>query len=298
MFNIWGVCVLKKLKAYWDLTRLDHGLIFAVSFVLGMTIAYGRLPNAGLAIAGVIAAIAAEMGTFALNDYFDVEVDRKNNRTDRPIIRGEITRNEALALTVVSFIVSIAAAVLMDNIGALIVVIAMIVFGCFYDYRLKEYGILGNIYIAFTMAAPFLFSSMLFKASPILLLLSTMAFFLGLGREIMKGIMDVEGDALRDVKTVARLYGESTARYVAIALYLIALLLAPLPYFWKFGLDTTKYYYNPLYAALAAITIAVLGYVCVSLLRSHERKTISKARKTTLIAMVVALLAFLIPAVI
>jgi len=290
--------VLKKLKAYWDLTRLDHGLIFAVSFVLGMIIAYGKWPDPIITMAGVIAAIAAEMGTFALNDYFDVEVDKKNNRTDRPIIRGEISKNEALALTVVSFIVSIAAAVFMNNKGALIVVIAMIVFGCFYDYRLKEYGILGNIYIAFTMAAPFLFCSMLFNASPILLLLSAMAFFLGLGREIMKGIMDVEGDALRDVKTVARVYGESTARYAAIALYLIALLLAPLPYILKFGLDFSAYYYNPIYAVFAALTIVILGYVCVSLLRSHERKTISKARKTTLIAMVVALLAFLLPAVI
>lgn len=290
--------MLKKLKAYWDLTRLDHGLIFAVSFVLGMIIAYGKWPDPIITLAGVIAAIAAEMGTFALNDYFDVEVDRKNNRTDRPIIRGEISKNEALALTVVSFIVSIAAAVFMNNTGALIVVIAMIVFGCFYDYRLKEYGILGNIYIAFTMAAPFLFCSMLFNASPILLLLSAMAFFLGLGREIMKGIMDVEGDALRDVKTVARVYGESTARYAAIALYLIALLLAPLPYILKFGLDFSAYYYNPIYAVFAALTIVILGYVCVSLLRSHERKTISKARKTTLIAMVVALLAFLLPAVI
>ncbi len=290
--------MLKKLKAYWDLTRLDHGLIFAVSFVLGMIIAYGKWPDPIITMAGVIAAIAAEMGTFALNDYFDVEVDKKNNRTDRPIIRGEISKNEALALTVVSFIVSIAAAVFMNNEGALIVVIAMIVFGCFYDYRLKEYGILGNIYIAFTMAAPFLFCSMLFNASPILLLLSAMAFFLGLGREIMKGIMDVEGDALRDVKTVARVYGESTARYAAIALYLIALLLAPLPYILKFGLDFSAYYYNPIYAVFAALTIVILGYVCVSLLRSHERKTISKARKTTLIAMVVALLAFLLPAMI
>lgn len=285
-----------KLKAYWDLTRLDHGLIFAVSYLVGLLIA-GKL-DASLAIAGVVASIAAEMGTFALNDYFDVEVDARNNRTDRPIVRGEISKAEALALTVVTFIVSVVAACFMQNLGALIVVIAMIVFGCLYDYKLKEYGFIGNLYIAFTMAAPFLFCSVLFNNSPILLLLSAMAFLVGLGREIMKGIMDVEGDALRDVKTVARVWGENAARYLAVALFLAGLLLSPLPLIWKFGLDSTPYYYNPIYAVFAALTIVTLALVCVSLLRGHDRKTISKARKTTLAAMILALAAFLLPALI
>ncbi|CAJ35986.1 UbiA family prenyltransferase [Methanocella arvoryzae] len=286
----------RKLKAYWDLTRLEHGLIYAVSFVVSLIIAYRGLPDPTVALAGAIAATAAEMGAFALNDYFDVEVDRKNNRTDRPIVRGEVSKNEALGLTIASFIVSIVAAYFIGNWGAFAVVVAMIVFGILYDYKLKEYGIVGNIYIAFTMAAPFLFSSMLFNSSPILLLLAAMAFFLGLGREIMKGIMDVEGDALRDVKTIARVFGEKTAKYTAVALYVIAMLLAPIPFLVNLVPEHPTYYQNYLYAAFAGISILILLYVTYSLIASHERKTISKARKTTMIAMGLALIAFLVPA--
>ncbi|WP_424358051.1 UbiA family prenyltransferase [Methanocella sp. MCL-LM] len=286
----------RKLKAYWDLTRLEHGLIYAVSFVVSLIIAYGMLPDPKVALAGAIAATAAEMGAFALNDYFDVEVDKKNNRTDRPIVRGEISKNEALGLTIASFIVSVVAAYFIGNWGAFAVVVAMIIFGILYDYKLKEYGIVGNIYIAFTMAAPFLFSSMLFNNSPVLLLLTAMAFFLGLGREIMKGIMDVEGDALRDVKTVARVFGEKTAKFTAVVLYVIAVLLAPIPFLVNLVPTDPTYYHNLLYAAFAALAVLILLYVCGSLLLSHERKTISKARKTTLMAMGIALIAFLLPA--
>jgi geranylgeranylglycerol-phosphate geranylgeranyltransferase len=286
--------MLKKLKAIWDLTRLEHGIIYAVSLLVSLTIAYHMLPDdPGLVVAGVIAVVAAEMGAFALNDYFDVEVDRKNNRTDRPIIRGDISRQEALLLTVITFAVSVVAGYFMGNTGALIVIVVLIAFGILYDYKLKEYGILGNIYIAFTMAAPFLFSSMLFKGSEVLLVLSVIAFLVGLGREIMKGIMDVEGDALRDVKTVARVYGTNTAKYVAVALYLIALLFAPVPFI--FNIDPA-FYGNLFYAILAALAALVLLWICVDLLKSHDRKAISRARKTTLIGMLIALVAFLVGA--
>lgn len=283
--------MLKKLKAIWDLTRLEHGVIYAVSLLVGLTIAYHRLPtDPGLVIAGVIAVVAAEMGAFALNDYFDVEVDRKNNRTDRPIIRGDISRQEALLITIVTFVVSIVAGYFMGNIGALLVIVVLIGFGILYDYKLKEYGVLGNVYIAFTMAAPFLFSSMLFNDSPVLLVLSVIAFLVGLGREIMKGIMDVEGDALRDVKTVARVYGTNTAKYVAVALYLIALLFAPIPFVADID---PAFYGNLFYAVPAAVAALVLLWICVDLLKSHDRKAISRARKTTLLGMLIALVAFL-----
>ena len=281
---------MRKLKAIWDLTRLEHGLIYALSFVVSLIIAYQSLPDPKVALAGVVAAIAAEMGAFALNDYFDVEVDKKNNRTDRPIVRGEITRQEALALTVASFIVSVVAAFFIGNTGAFIVVVVLIAFGVLYDYKLKEYGLWGNVYIAFTMAAPFLFGSMLFRSSSVLLLLAAIAFLVGLGREIMKGIQDVEGDALRDVKTVARVYGASRAKYLAVALYLLGILLAPVPFL--FDIDPA-FYHNIVYAVLSAAAVAVLLYVCVRLLGSHDARAIGRARKTTLVGMMIALLAFL-----
>ena len=285
----------KKLKALWDLTRLGHGIIYAVSFLVSLVIAYGGISGIDLqlAVAGVVAIVAAEMGAFALNDYFDVEVDRKNSRTDRPIVRGDVSRQEALLLAIVAFAVSIVAGYFMGNLGALIVLAVLILFGVLYDYRLKEYGLWGNIYIAFTMAAPFLFSSMLFHASNILLLLAAIAFLVGLGREIMKGMEDVEGDALRDVKTVARVYGIGPAKGLAVALFIAGILLAPVPYLFQLS---PVYYHSTVYAVLAGAGVLVLLFVCVDLLRSHGAKAVGRARKATLLGMAIALAAFLVPA--
>lgn len=283
---------VRKLKAIWELTRLEHGIIYALSLVISMVIAYKGMPDPGIAIAGSLAAILAEMGAFALNDYYDVDVDVKNNRLDRPIVRGDITKQEALWITVATFLLSIVSGYFMYNAGALLVLVALIIFGILYDIKLKEYGIWGNIYISFTMASPFLFSSVLFTSSTsyILIVLAVMAFLIGVGREIMKGIMDVEGDSLRDVRTVARIYGEEKAKYAAVAMYILGMLLSPVP----FALDIdSAFYKDTVYAVFALAAIALLSWICMELLRSHSIKTIGKMRKMTLLAMMLALTGFL-----
>lgn len=285
--------MFKKVKAVWDLTRLDHGVIYALGVFLSLIIAYKRLPGWDVAVGGMLGAILAEMGSFALNDYFDVEVDKKNNRMDRPIVRGDITKNEALLVFIVTSLLSV---VFISYLGwgATIVLVVLVIFGVLYNYKLKEYGIWGNIYISFTMASPFLFGSVLFGSSYVLLTLSVIAFFVGLGREIMKGIMDVEGDALRNVRTVARTWGETKAKFIAIALYVAGMLLSPIPFFVR-GVDSA-FYHDPIYAAFSLASIAVLCYVCYSLLKSHDVKTIGRMRGVTLVAMMLALAGFFLGA--
>ena len=280
--------MFKKLKAIWELTRLDHGIIYALGVLLSLVIAYKGLPDYLAAAGGMIGAILAEMGAFALNDYFDVEVDKHNNRTDRPIVRGDISKEGALFIFFVTSFASLFFISLL-GLGAVIVVVFLILFGAFYNYKLKEYGIWGNIYISFTMASPFLFGSVLFGSSAILIILAVIAFIVGLGREIMKGIMDVKGDALRNVRTVARTMGEKNASLIAVGLYLIGILMAPIPFI--VNLDAA-YFHNIVYAAFAFGAILVLGYVCYRLLKSHDVKTVGAMRMYTLFAMLLALAAF------
>jgi geranylgeranylglycerol-phosphate geranylgeranyltransferase len=283
-----------KLKAIWELTRLEHGIIYGLGVLIALAIGKGGVPDPVVAAAGVLGAVLAEMGAFALNDYFDVDVDIKNNRTDRPIVRGDVSKSEALWLTVITSLLSVVAMYFTGSMGAVLVLIVLVLFGVFYNAKLKEYGIWGNIYISFTMAAPFLFGSMLFAGNNVVLfVIAGIAFVVGLGREIMKGIMDMEGDALRNVRTVARTWGPDKAKYLAVALYVVGMFLSPLP---LFILPASKFYMSPIYGASALVSVAILAYVCYTLLRSHDIKTIGKARKTTLASMAVALLGVLVTA--
>jgi geranylgeranylglycerol-phosphate geranylgeranyltransferase len=282
-----------KLKAIWELTRLEHGFIYGLGVLIALAIGKGGVPDLSIAAAGVAGAVLAEMGAFALNDYFDVEVDIKNDRTDRPIVRGDISKGEALWIAIVTSLLSVVAMYFTGSIGAVLALIFLVLFGALYNARLKEYGIWGNIYISFTMAAPFIFGSMLFADNNLALYaIAAIAFVVGLGREIMKGIMDMEGDALRDVRTVARTWGPDRAKYLAVALYALGMLLSPLPLL----MQSTKFYMSPVYGASALISVAILAYVCYTLLKSHDTRTIGKARKTTLASMAIALLGVLLTA--
>jgi geranylgeranylglycerol-phosphate geranylgeranyltransferase len=282
-----------KLKAIWELTRLEHGIIYGLGVFIALAIAARGLPNPVVALAGILGSVLAEMGAFALNDYYDVEVDIKNNRIDRPIVRGDVSKGEALAIAVATSLLSVVAIYFTGSMGAVVVLAILVLFGVLYNARLKEYGIWGNVYISFTMAAPFLFGSVLFaRNNLVLFVIAAVAFLVGLGREIMKGIMDMEGDALRNVRTVARTMGPAYARNAAIILYALGMMLSPIPLF----LDDPQFHMSPIYASFAFVSVAILAYVCYALLKSHDAKTIGRARKTTLASMAVALLGVLLAA--
>lgn len=282
-----------KLKAIWELTRLEHGIIYGMGVLIALAIGKGGVPDLTITAAGVMGTVLAEMGAFALNDYFDVDVDIKNNRTDRPIVRGDISKGEALWMAIITSLLSAVAMCFTGNMGAVLVLVLLVLFGVIYNARLKEYGIWGNIYISFTMAAPFLFGSLMFAGNDLVLfVIAAIAFVVGLGREIMKGIIDMEGDALRNVRTVARTRGPDTAKYAAVVLYVLGMLLSPLPLF----MNNAKFHMSPVYGVFAFLSVAFLANVCYSLLKSHDIRTIGKARKTTLASMAVALLGMLITA--
>ena len=48
-------------------------------------------------------ALFLEASTFALNDYYDLEIDKKNKRDDRPLVRGDLSPKTALYLFTVFF---------------------------------------------------------------------------------------------------------------------------------------------------------------------------------------------------
>ena len=81
----------KKAQAVLRLIRVEHSIIGSIGVVVGAIITT-RVENAFLnrirLLQGALAALFLIAGGFALNDYFDEEVDRKNRRFDRPLVTG------------------------------------------------------------------------------------------------------------------------------------------------------------------------------------------------------------------
>jgi len=96
---------MKKIKAIWELMRLEHGVMIALGILVGSLVALkgSGFPSFDKFMLTFFTALFLEASTFALNDYYDLEIDRKNNRIDRPLVRGDLQPKSAIILFFIFF---------------------------------------------------------------------------------------------------------------------------------------------------------------------------------------------------
>jgi geranylgeranylglycerol-phosphate geranylgeranyltransferase len=141
------------------------------------------------------------------------------------------------------------------------------------------------------VAIPFIYGSVA-TANEVrvnILIFASMAFLSNSGREIIKGIVDIQGDEAQNVKTLAVRFGEKTAAISASLFYILAVLLSPIPWF----LNLVSFWFVPL------VTVTDIGLVVSSfmLLRDYSRESARKVKNTILLWFILGLLAFIVGAV-
>lgn len=223
-----------------------------------------------------------------VNDYYDRKIDSVNE-PNRPMPRGVVKPNEALGYVAVLSVTGFVAAFL-TNIPSLTVAVIAWFFLTHYATKGKRTGILGNFIVSACVAIPFIYGSFTVREvinealSPSVIVFASMAFFSTVGREITKGIVDVEGDKLEGVKTVAVLYGSRKAAFSALLFYVSAVVLSIFP--WLLGEVSVGY--------LPFVTVADLGFIfsSTSLLRNYSRENARRVKNIARIWMVIGLFAF------
>ena len=276
------------MKSIWQLLRLEHGIMYGLGVLVGIFIASPGFCEYTKAIFGFLTAVFLQASAFALNDYLDYEVDLINKRFDRPLVRGDLKREHALILSILLLPFGLLSAYLI-SLEAFLLAALIVALGYMYNFKLKEYGIVGNIYIAFSMAVPFAFGSIVAIGNITngVLALSIIAFLSGLGREIMKGIEDVVGDSIRNVKSIARVKGLRFASKLSAILFLVAVSISVVP---ALIIDN---YMDLKYIIPILIADIILIYTALNLIKMYEREHIRSYRRMTLIAMMFGLIGFL-----
>jgi geranylgeranylglycerol-phosphate geranylgeranyltransferase len=231
--------------------------------------------------------------SMAINDYYDLESDTANNRLDRPLVRKVFSPSLALYSSIVMFIIGTFLSILLINLGLLAVNYMVVVFTIIfifiaisYSTWLKKYGFLGNIGVSLSYPAAILLGGFVvgFTEDPENIVLLTITsfgfliFFSALGREVLKGIMDVEGDKLQGVKTIAIRYGEKKAAILTFILFLISIPFAIIPLFLGYSghLNSTI-----LYAVFVALMFIINFYTSITLIREPSKENGIKGRKFT-----------------
>jgi geranylgeranylglycerol-phosphate geranylgeranyltransferase len=286
-------------KAIWELMRLEHGVMIAIAILIGSLIALQgeRFPPLDKFLLTFCTALFLEASTFALNDYYDREIDIKNKRIDRPLVRGDVSPKTALLLFFLFFPLGILCSFFVNMTCFLIALITALL-AIVYDAQLKKFKLIGNFYIAYIMAIPFVFggaavietSASLFAIHPAIYIIALIAFLTGSGREIMKDVMDVEGDIQSGVKSFPRYIGIHASNGVAGCFYLAAVIMSFFPFLLN---EYDMYYQNYFYLLPVLITDVLLVLITVQLFRNKYQQMV-RYRKLSLIAIFIGLLAFLI----
>jgi geranylgeranylglycerol-phosphate geranylgeranyltransferase len=296
---------MKKLKAIWELMRLGHGVMLFIAILIGSLISQKTLfDNLDLPLLNIFltffTALFLEASTFALNDYYDLEIDRINKRTDRPLVRGDLSPKTALNIFYLLFPLGLLCSYFVNMTCFLIALITALI-SVLYDAKMKKIKLIGNFYIAYIMAIPFVFGGAtvlgnnafsLEAINPVIYVIALIAFLAGAGREIMKDVMDFEGDKRQGVKSFPRYIGIRASNGIAAIFYLCAIALSFLPFFLA---DFGVYYQNIIYFILILITDTMLLSTCLQLV-FKKQPNMKFHRKYTLVAIFIGLLAFLVGA--
>ena len=280
-----------KLSAYLRLMRPVNCLMVGFAVLVGAALASPSLIGAFWLnlIYGFITGFMLTAASMAINDYYDREIDGINEPR-RPIPSGLIKPREALAFAFFLIAIGFTAALLANIFCFVIAIIASIVFVT-YTTAGKRSGLPGNFLVSACVAIPFIYGSYVVARTVELnaLIFASMAFLSNTGREITKGIVDVQGDRANNIQTMAVRYGEKTAAIAAAFFYFSAVLLSPIPWL----LNLVSFGFVP----LVAITDSGFAASSLVLLKNYSRENARKVKKMVLLWLTIGLLAILVGAI-
>ena len=187
-----------KLSSYLRLMRPINCLMMGFAVIIGAALTIPNISNVFWSnlIYGFITGFMLTAASMTTNDYYDREIDGMNE-PNRPIPSGLIKPKEALgfafALTAIGFATAFVNSYL-ANIFCFVT--AMIAWIAFVTYTIigKRSGLPGNFLVSTCVAIPFIYGNYT-VANTIemnVLIFASMAFLSNAGREITKGIVDVE----------------------------------------------------------------------------------------------------------
>lgn len=202
---------------------------FAV-FLSGMIAAGRQIPPPDVFLA-VLGTISASSGGMVMNDYFDYDIDRIN-RPDRPLPRGDVTKNQALVFG--GMLISIACILIgLTNILCIVIGYPAIVLVVVYSWKLKRKPLIGNFAVASLTSLTLVYGGAAAGAIVLVTMLAFCAFFANLSREIAKDIEDIKGDETLGSKTLPILWGVRKSALLSAVSLVFGIMATFLPYFAK-----------------------------------------------------------------
>ncbi len=211
------------MRNYLKLARIGNVIIAFLSVECAGILSGINIAHNWKIFAAAIAASLITAGGNAVNDLFDVEIDRIN-RPHRPLASGKLTSQQVKTFYAVVTIVGLVISAFV-NFNTLLIAIAASLLVFFYSYKLKRTIFFGNFVVALVTGLAFIYGGAAISDFKDVYPAAIFAFLANLIREIIKDAEDVKGDSEIGVRTIATKYGTTVSTYLSISLTVILLVM-------------------------------------------------------------------------
>lgn len=271
-------------RDYIEIMRPVNSLMLGVAIIIGAFITGGTeiLSGGWSLIFAFLTGFTMSGAAMAINDYYDREIDAVNE-PQRVIPSGRISPRAAVTFTGVLSATALASSYMISMEALFIAAFAWVVMMA-YSIWGKKTGFLGNLMVSFSVALPFMYGGVMTGSLAAALSFSGIAFLANTGREITKGIVDVDGDKREGVRTIAVTSGEKNAARVASLFFLSAVAVSIYPIYTQL----VSFWYTP----FIAITDLGLIYSSYQVIRDPTRETSRQVKTMILYLMLIGLIGF------
>ena len=278
--------MMYKLHGFLRLMRILNDIIIGLAVLVGEFIEKGTLPTISQVFFGFLSGFLTSASIMTLNDVVDIKIDMIN-APERPLPKGIISVQAAKLFGIFLFLLAVISSLPLPLLNITIVILFWIL-GVLYNLYLKKTGLLGNVIVSLSVAIPFIYGGIVVSnyISMLIILFSSMAFLTNMGREIIKGIADIEGDKIGGINTLAVQIGSKYAYIIACIFIISAILISPFPLI----LDIIT---NFLYIPFVLVTDILLLISIVKSSHLHKEGCLN-AKRYILYAMIIGILAFLV----
>lgn len=220
----------------------------------------------------------------AINDIFDVEIDRVN-KPWRPLPSGAVSKRAATYLVVILAILGVGSAYLLGNEIVLMSLIALAT-SLLYAVFLRKVPLVKNVTVAGLTAIAAIYgalSTINTDLPAVMYVIAFIVFWCIVARETIKDRADIAGDTVAGVQTFASRFGRNKATT------LILLCLG----FTVFGLVWSVQFFNLFYTSLTTLAIAGLFLIAIRMMRgktSEDFELTSRLLKSSFLLWFFALL--------
>jgi len=141
---------MSKFRTYLQLVTFSHS-VFALPFaLLSMIVAAKGLPESRIIILIIVSMISARTAAMAFNRFADAKIDALNPRTkSRHLPSGKISKTEVLIIIIMSSIIFVTAAYLLNSLCFILSPIALVII-LLYSYS-KRFTYLSHIWLGISL---------------------------------------------------------------------------------------------------------------------------------------------------